>query len=132
MPACIVVHSPIIDFSMLLDRAAQKVDDFTVKLGCLPILKEMYCGEENCRKYDVSPIYGDYHEFPPLYITCDSKETLRVDAQELYNKVKDAGGKVKLIIMEDTFHAFATIGTKAPETKYILEETVNLIKKYFK
>ena len=38
---CVLVHSPIVDFTGSLDRTEHKVDDFTVKEGCLKPLNFM-------------------------------------------------------------------------------------------
>ena len=49
----------------------------------------------------------------------------------LYDKCISANVKVKMIQMKNTFHAFATIGTGAPETKKILIENMDFINECF-
>jgi hypothetical protein len=36
--------------------------------------------------------------------------------------------EVEMVVMKDTFHAFATIGTGTPETKKLLEDIIRFMK----
>ena len=125
---CVVVHSPIVDFTGSLDRAEHEIDDFTVKEGCLKPLNQIYVANHEAKNPFISPLFGDYADFPPTFITCDSNETLYADAKALYQKCVDIAVDVELIEVKGTFHAFTTIGTGTPETKQILEETIAFMK----
>lgn len=127
---CVLVHSPIIDFTGSLNRLEHEIDDFTVKEGCLKPLNEIYVGNNKADNPYISPLFGDYSDFPPTFITCDYNETLYADAKELYRKCEQANVNVEMIEMKGTFHAFATIGTGTPETKQILEENILFMNKY--
>lgn len=127
-PASVIVHSPFVDFSGSLERTEHEIDDFTVKEGCLIALNKIYVKDKNPKNPLLSPIFGDYANFPPVFITCDYNETLFADSMALYNKCKEAGCKVKMIQMKGAFHAFAATGTGSPETKKILEESIEFFK----
>jgi acetyl esterase/lipase len=126
--ACVLVHSPIVDFTGSLDRTKHTVDDFTVKAGCLIPLKEIYVKNAEIDNPYISTLFGDYQDFPPTFITCDSSETLYADAVALYRKCESENVRVKMIEVEGTFHAFATIGTGTPETMKILHENIAFMK----
>lgn len=128
--SCILVHSPFVDFTGCLDRTEHEIDDFTVKQGCLKALKQIYVGENEADNPLISPIFGDYLGFPPIFITCDYNETLYADAKALYKKCEQAGVEVEMVEMKGTFHAFAPIGTGSPETRQILEENIVFMCKY--
>lgn len=128
--ACVLVHSPIVDFTGSLDRTEHKVDDFTVKEGCLKPLNQIYVADNEADNPYISPLFGDFNGFPPTYITCDYNETLYADAKALYDKLEQSKVNVELVEVKGTFHAFATIGTGTPETKQILEENMAFMKKY--
>lgn len=128
--ACVLVHSPIIDFTGDIDRSEHEIDDFTVKEGCLKPLNEIYVGDNKADNPYISPLFGDFRDFPPTFITCDYNETLYADAKALYKKCEQIGVDVELVEVKGTFHAFATIGTGAPETKQILEENILFMNKY--
>lgn len=78
---------------------------------------------------EISPIYFDrFSEFPPTFITVDDRETLRADADALYEKLDKAGVPVTMVRMKNSFHAFAPIGTSAPETMALLIDNVRFMK----
>lgn len=128
--SCVLVHSPIVDFTGSLDRTEHKVDDFTVKEGCLKPLNQIYIADNEADNPYISPLFGDFNEFPPTYITCDYNETLYADAKALYEKCEQCGVDVELVEVKGTFHAFATIGTGTPETQQILEDNIAFMSKY--
>ena len=69
--ACVLVHSPIIAFTGDIDRSEHEIDDFTVKEGCLRPLNEIYVGDNKADNPYISPLFGDFSDFPPTFITCD-------------------------------------------------------------
>lgn len=129
--SCVIVHSPFVDFTGSLDRTEHKIDDFTVKEGCLKPLNDIYVANSEAQNPYISPIFGDFNDFPPTFITCDYSETLYADAKALYEKCAQNGIPVEMIVIKGAFHAFATIGTGTPETKQILEENIAFMKKYY-
>lgn len=134
-PASVVVHSPFVDFTNSLDRSFYEIHDFTVKPEALSMLggdtKNIYVGKEKATNPDASPLFGDFAQFPPLFITCDCNETLYADALAIYKKCEEAGRDVRMVTMQGAFHAFATLGTGSPETKEILLENVRFIRDSF-
>lgn len=129
-PACVIVHSPFVDFTDSLDRSEHEINDFTVKASCLKPLNDIYVKNHNPKNPYISPIYGDFSKFPPVFITCDYNETLFADSMAVYNKCKETGIDVRMVQMKGAFHAFATTGTAALETKKILMENIEFFKKY--
>ncbi len=125
--AAVIAHSPLVDLTGSLDRSLHEVDDFTVLPGFDIPMKLAYVGEGDAFNPYVSPLFGDYKNFPPVFITCDYNETLYADSLAIYKKCQDAGVPVKMIQMKGTFHAFATMGTRTPETERILVETADFI-----
>lgn len=128
--SCVIVHSPIVDFTGSLNRTEHTIDDFTVKEGCLKPLNQIYVAEHEADDPYISQIFGDFKDFPPTYITCDYHETLYADARALYEQCEKYGVDVELVEVKGTFHAFATIGTGTPETQQILEENIVFMNKY--
>lgn len=128
--SCILVHSPFVDFTDSLDRSEHEIDDFTVKQGCLKPLRQIYVGQNEADNPFISPVFGDFTDFPPTFITCDYNETLYADAKALYTKCEQAGVDVELVVMKGAFHAFAPLGTGSPETKQILEDNIAFMHKY--
>lgn len=130
-PASVSAHSPIIDLSMTLERKDHIIRDFTVKLECLPVLREIY-GAGRSREVFCSPYFGNYKNFPPLFISCDEEEMLRTDAFQLYKKAVRAGVPVEMMTLRGGFHAYAVMGDLSPESREVLIENVAFIKTAFR
>lgn len=127
-PVCsVVAHSPVIDFAGELQRDPNRVADFTIKSNDMEMMR-VYYKNADVHHPELSPYYDDLSMLPPTFITCDYNEALYIDAETLYAECKKHGIKTRLIEMRNTFHAFAPIGTGAPETLQILKENCEFIK----
>ena len=127
--AAVIAHSPLVDLTGFLDRSAHEIDDFTVFENFEQAMGIAYAEGQDLTNPYISPAYGDYTGYPPVFLTCDYNETLYADSMLIYRKCKAAGVKVKMIQMQGTFHAFATMGSRTPETEKILRETVDWIQR---
>lgn len=125
--ACVVVHSPTVDFSGSTNRNLNVNKDFIVKHGCRKALYGMYVGDNDPKNPYISPLHGDFEGFPPVFITADANETLYADSVALYEKCEAAGVKASLIEGVGGYHAYGVSGCSAPETKQILVETAEFI-----
>lgn len=68
-----------------------------------------YCKEEETSSPYVSPIRGDFYDFPKTLLEVGEKELLYEDSLLLYEKMKEQGADVKLHVWEDLFHVFALL-----------------------
>lgn len=129
-PECIIPHSPVCDMSESLDRSYYDLHDATVNPDHFGmVMQSLYSRENDSKNPEISPIYFDrFSEFPPTFITVDDRETLRADADALYEKLDKAGVPVTMVRMKNAFHAFAPIGTSAPETMALLIDNVRFMK----
>ena len=125
--AAVISHSPVADLTGSLDRSEHDIEDFTVFPGFEEPMAIAYAGDADLKNPYISPIYGDFNGFPPIFLTCAYNETLYVDAMTIYKKCKAAGVNTKMVQMKGAFHAFATMGSRAPETERILMENVEFI-----
>ena len=79
-----------------------------------PILNEAYLEEmiknyasgENLENPFISPLYGDFHEFPPTYIQVGDNEILLNDATMLHKKMIKDDVPVKIDIFKGMWHVF--------------------------
>lgn len=128
-PVCVITHSPVVDFSGNIERTGRTIQDAIVKIGCEKPMYDMYVGGADTKNPYVSPMLGDYKEFPPVYITCDYNETLNRDAHALYQKVTNAGVEATLVEVKNAYHAFGALAMSTPEMREICRETINLMEK---
>lgn len=76
-----------------------------------------YVGDESEEKPYVSPLFGDFHGFPPMLIQAGSYEMLLSDSIAVAQKATESGVAVELQIYEGMFHDFQMAGQMIPESK---------------
>lgn len=72
-------------------------------------LKEMtdnYAAGEDLKNPLISPLFGDYDGFPPIYIQTGDNEILLNDATMLHKKMVKANVSVKLDVFKGMWHVF--------------------------
>lgn len=72
-------------------------------------LKEMtdnYAAGEDLRNPLISPLFGDYEGFPPIYIQVGDNEVLLNDATMLHKKMVKSNVSVKLDVFKGMWHVF--------------------------
>ena len=65
----------------------------------------------------ISPLYGDFREFPPILIQVGSYEMLLSDSVSVAAKAREQGVKVRLSIYDGMFHIFQMAAKMLPESK---------------
>ena len=58
----------------------------------------------------ISPVYGDYHNFPKTLIQCGSTELLLDDSRIVYENMKKNKVDAKLEIYDNMVHVFQLFG----------------------
>lgn len=76
-----------------------------------------YAGDADVTNPYLSPLFGDYTDFPPMLIQVGSCEMLLSDSVLVAEKAKAAGVKVRLSIYEGMFHVFQMAPLALPESK---------------
>lgn len=132
MPACIVPFSPCTNLAE--DLPSRKKNDGALVVpysNIAEMLKGVYLSEDTdpFQPY-VSPYYGDYTGFPPMYFFADKGEVLFDDTDMLVPKIREAGVQVEYEVMEGKFHSFPTIGRSCPESKEYLAKTKGFLLKH--
>lgn len=81
------------------------------------IYNKDYIGEHDPMDARISPLFGDFREFPPMLIQVGSYEMLLSDSVEVAAKAREQGVKVRLSIYEGMFHIFQMAAKMLPESK---------------
>lgn len=76
-----------------------------------------YIGENDPMDSYISPLFGDFREFPPMLLQVGSYEMLLSDSVEVAAKARAQGVKVRLSVYEGMFHVFQMAATMLPESK---------------
>ena len=86
-----------------------------------------YAGDHDKKDPYISPIYGNFRDFPPMLIQVGSTEMLLSDSVTAASMADIAGVDVRLSIYDDMFHVFQLAGKLFPEAKKAWEEIEQFI-----
>ncbi len=123
LPAAVVCISPWTDLTFTGRSHIHKAKTDPILLT--EVLREWadhYSGEEKRDHPLLSPVYADFHGFPPLLIQVGSEEILLDDAIMLAEKAKADRVDVTLKVWDELWHVWAALGDLIPESKKSIEE----------
>ncbi len=85
-------------------------------------------------RYDpyVSPVYGDYRGFPPMYFTAGGNEMLLSDTLTIVEKLKQCGVPVGCDIQPGMFHIYALAARLVPEGTASFRKILAFIRRSFR
>lgn len=129
LPGAVVCISPWTDLAATgeSNTANTKLDPIFGG-GSGAIKPEDYAGKESLYNPLVSPLYGDYNEFPPLFIHVGTDEIILDDSIRLAKKAKEAGVEVSIKVWKGMWHVFSAQHDILPEAKQSLKEIARYIK----
>lgn len=81
-----------------------------------------YSGEHDKKDPYISPIFGNFRQFPPMLIQVGSIEMLLSDSITAASMADTVGVEVRLSIYDDMFHVFQMAGMLLPDAKKAWEE----------
>ena len=91
------------------------------------IYENDYAGDHDKKDPYISPIYGNFRQFPPMLIQVGSTEMLLSDSITAASMADIAGVDVRLSIYDDMFHVFQMSGKILPEAKKAWDEVEQFI-----
>lgn len=119
LPAGLVLMSPWVD----LTASGRSYEDnyaidivFGNRRDSL-IYNNPYSGNMDPCDPFISPIFGDYHAFPPMLIQVGSEEMLLDDSKAVATKAKQAGVSVRYSEYNGMFHVFQMAAKTMPEAR---------------
>lgn len=129
VPDKMVLVCPWLD-ATLSNPEIKDYEERDVLLGVygLRLLGELWAGDMDVSDSRVSPINGQYgpeDEVPDTLLICGTEEIMYPDTKLLYDKLKEGGHSVKMVIGEGLFHVY--VQTTLPEaltTRSIIEEFI--------
>ena len=112
LPACAVLLSPAVDCTMgSPSMVANDGMDPIVQLNSLLVLRRHYVpSPHQYTDPEVSPLFGDFDGFPPLFFQAGSTELLRDEATRAAHKAHAAGVDVELELWPGVAHGFQVAG----------------------
>jgi len=118
LPKGVICFSPWIDLTHQGKtlKTNQKTDPL-LYAPSLPVIAKAYIGNEDPSHPHLSPLYGNWHNLPPLFVQAAQEEILLSDSLRLYDKVKNSKGAITLEIWKNRFHAWPYFASFLPEAR---------------
>lgn len=134
LPCGIVAMSPWTDLTQSGDSYVINFerDPLFGKTKDSMIYNKDYIGDADPKNPYISPLFGKFHDFPPMLIQVGSYEMLLSDAVDVANKAKKAGVKVRLAVYEGMFHVFQMGLRMMPESQkawHEVEEFLTILRR---
>jgi acetyl esterase/lipase len=128
MPRCAILLSPAVDCTLtspsFVDNQRR---DPMLRLESLLVLRRHYVpSPHDYTNPEVSPLFGDFAGFPPLFFQAGSTEILRDEATRAADKANAAGVDVELELWPDAAHAFQIVPF-LPEASLALDSIVRFV-----
>jgi len=115
-PACLCLFSPWVDLTCSSAAYVTRSHrdpminrQLALERACL------YAGTRELADPEISPLFGELKNFPPVLIFIGNDEVLYDEALNLAQKASQAGCEVKLIEWSGMFHVFAYLFPFLPE-----------------
>ena len=119
VPGALYVGTPAVDLDMTGDSRFlnEGVDRLLVSWKHAPHdAAAMYAGKYDLKHPYVSPIYGDFKDFPPSYLISGTRDILLSDTVRVHRKLRRAGVQADLHVYEGQSHADYVAVWNAPES----------------
>jgi acetyl esterase/lipase len=122
LPAAIAPGTPMADLTGKGDsmETNKLVDNVLVGYGRCDAMGEYYAHGHDLKDPYLSPIYGDFHGFPPAILTTGTRDLLLSSTVRVHRKLRQAGVEAVLQVFEGESHA--QYNNSTPEGKEAYEE----------
>jgi monoterpene epsilon-lactone hydrolase len=133
LPAAIASGTPWADLTETGDsyKTNEWVDNVLVRYrGYLAEAALLYANGHDLKDPQLSPIYGDFHGFPPTILTTGTRDLFLSNTVRTHRKLRQAGVPAVLQVFEGMSHAQYLFDPAAPETKEALTEIAAFLDQY--
>jgi len=125
LPAAIAPGSPWADLTETGDtyKTNKWLDNILVSYkGYISHAATLYANGHDLKDPQLSPIYGDFHGFPPAILTSGTRDLFLSLTVLTHRKLRQAGVETTLQVFEGMSHAQYLFDPYAPETKEVFTE----------
>jgi len=128
LPAAGVGFSPWTDLTLSGSSYRTNALRDISTLGSWDVWSKYYVGSNDPTHPWISPLYGNLHSLPPIFIQVGSHEILLDDSIRFTDKAKAAGVDISLHVWEDMVHCFPLFAPMFPEATQAWNESIAYIK----
>ena len=133
LPAAIAPGTPWSDLTETGDtyKTNEWLDNVLVSYsGYLVHAATIYANGHDMKDPQLSPIYGDFHGFPPAILTSGTRDLFLSNTVRTHRKLREAGVPATLQIFEGFSHAQYLFDPAAPETAEAFGEITSFFDQY--
>jgi epsilon-lactone hydrolase len=133
LPAAIAPGTPWSDLTETGDsyKTNEWLDNVLVSYsGYLSHAAALYANGHDMKDPQLSPIYGDFHGFPPTILTTGTRDLFLSNTIRTHRKLREAGVTADLQVFEGFSHAQYLFDPAAPETKEAFGEITAFFDQY--
>lgn len=128
LPAGAVALSPWTDLKLSGESYRTKADVCLSPKGMNTVCSKYYAGEHDPSEPWISPLYGDLHSLPPIFINVGEYETMLDDSTRFAAKAKSAGVDMTLVVGGKMIHCYPLLAPMFPEATQAMDEICTFIK----
>jgi epsilon-lactone hydrolase len=133
LPAALTLFSPWTDLTMTSESIKTKeAKDPMVYMDDLIRMADAYTKGQDVRNPLISPRFGRFHGFPPVFMHTGTDEMLLDDSINVAEKAKAEGVDVTFKIWKGMFHIFTIFSGYTPEGKKSLKEASEYIRQHLR
>jgi acetyl esterase/lipase len=123
-PAAVVTYSPWSDLAATGSSLDENTERCAMFAGeTIRAASRFYAGETDPYVPTLSPLYGDYRDFPPLLVHASADEVLRDDAVRVVERARAAGVPVHSRLWARVPHGWQFFAAVMPEARESLTLT---------
>ncbi len=125
LPAAIAPGTPWSDLTETGDTYFTNAGVDNVLVAYEPLLSaaaRLYAHGRDLKDPHLSPIYGDFHGFPPTILTSGTRDLFLSNTVRVHRKLREAGVEAVLEVYEGQSHAQYLADSTTPESKEAFEE----------
>jgi len=133
LPAAIAPGTPWADLTETGDsyKTNEWTDNVLVSYsGYLTHAAQLYANGHDMKDPQLSPIYGDFHGFPPTILTTGTRDLFLSNTVRTHRKLREAGVEASLQVFEGMSHAQYQFDPDAPETKEAFTEIAQFLDRH--
>jgi monoterpene epsilon-lactone hydrolase len=128
LPAAGVAMSPWTDLALTGESYRTQLNSSIDPPGMSMVCSKYYVREHDPYLPWISPLYGDLHGLPPLFICVGTYETMLDDSLRFAEKAKADGVEITLRVGEEMIHCFPIMAPLFPEATEALNEICSFIR----
>jgi acetyl esterase/lipase len=122
--------SPWTDLALTGESYRTKLADSIDPPGMSTVCSKYYVGDNDPCLPWISPLYGDLHGLPPLFISIGTNETMLDDSLRFVGKAEAAGVEVTLKVGEGMIHCYPLLAPLFPEATEAMNEICAFLGKH--